>query len=835
LTHTLRKVGQPSLIVIFLIFWAVQAAWAQDNRPGSLRAILSYAAADLSWMAEVEEVTLGADAVTYLLREPTGMIAITDYATEAAATAAFETDLTNETVFQGVRASGSPESGTLTWLSGRTVLSVASGTGEAMQLAETLMDAARTTDLVADIDAGVSSPPGEKSGQTGATEIDDTRQVDRDLLRVRSPGTLTSDTGWSVTADKQLNTDWMYPGYDASAWASAAADWSNRPAPPTSVAGMEDTAATWIWHPDDPDRAYFRREFILEYRPYETILRITADNDYIVYVNGYEVGRDEGAVASVWNTAERYDLTPYLSTGAVVVSVIGSDHGGGSGLLVDILFSGPETVPADPPRPPSVGSTSQFVGCYKDKPNRDLDGYYQSRPDMSISACVALCADGGFAYAGTQYGSQCFCGNSYGTHGPAGNCDMPCVGAADETCGGFWANSVYAVGETDTVAPPAPDNSEILAALLAQGKEFLSQAHWAEDAATRDTLFDKAMGLFEEARELGSAEAVYHIGFMYEIGSGVPQDNDIALAYYDVAAHGGYAEGYAQAILVLNQLGRHDAAALIFFDYANDFPDLAMQGFDDFAYSPQVSKEIQKELKRTGYYSGAIDGIIGPGTRGAISQYVATEIPGEMIQPNPIDTGGQDGQDASSGQKDQGNGGSDAMELAFWTSIESSADPADFDAYLQQWPNGTFAALARNRLNRLSSTGAGQTGGRTGDIYTPARGTPERAAIMDAARVPIGADLGQRVIFVVDELRSDGEWVFLQAVPKQPDGKPIKWLTTPFAASWRQDMMTDVVMVLLRSRNGQMQVVDYVIGPTDVYWYTWVEAHGLPETFFFPG
>jgi hypothetical protein len=42
-------------------------------------------------------------------------------------------------------------------------------------------------------------------------------------------------------------------------------------------------------------------------------------------------------------------------------------------------------------------------------------------------------------------------------------------------------------------------------------------------------------------------------------------------------------------------------------------------------------------------------------------------------------------------------------ELAFWESIKDSRDPADFQAYLEQYPGGTFAALARNRLAALQS------------------------------------------------------------------------------------------------------------------------------------
>ncbi len=40
-------------------------------------------------------------------------------------------------------------------------------------------------------------------------------------------------------------------------------------------------------------------------------------------------------------------------------------------------------------------------------------------------------------------------------------------------------------------------------------------------------------------------------------------------------------------------------------------------------------------------------------------------------------------------------------EIAFWQSIKDSGDAADFQAYLAKYPNGEFAVLADNRLRRL--------------------------------------------------------------------------------------------------------------------------------------
>ena len=40
-------------------------------------------------------------------------------------------------------------------------------------------------------------------------------------------------------------------------------------------------------------------------------------------------------------------------------------------------------------------------------------------------------------------------------------------------------------------------------------------------------------------------------------------------------------------------------------------------------------------------------------------------------------------------------------EMMFWQSIQGSTNPADFEAYVRQFPNGTFAALAGNRIKDL--------------------------------------------------------------------------------------------------------------------------------------
>jgi hypothetical protein len=49
------------------------------------------------------------------------------------------------------------------------------------------------------------------------------------------------------------------------------------------------------------------------------------------------------------------------------------------------------------------------------------------------------------------------------------------------------------------------------------------------------------------------------------------------------------------------------------------------------------------------------------------------------------------------------------LELAFWESIKESRDPAEFAAYLERYPGGTFAALAESRQQALLQSPSGPT------------------------------------------------------------------------------------------------------------------------------
>ena len=59
------------------------------------------------------------------------------------------------------------------------------------------------------------------------------------------------------------------------------------------------------------------------------------------------------------------------------------------------------------------------------------------------------------------------------------------------------------------------------------------------------------------------------------------------------------------------------------------------------------------------------------------------------------------------------------VERTFWASVERSSDPADFEAYLRQFPNGSYRALAENRLKALRAP-ATPTSGSAAAATSPA-------------------------------------------------------------------------------------------------------------------
>jgi hypothetical protein len=134
-----------------------------------------------------------------------------------------------------------------------------------------------------------------------------------------------------------------------------------------------------------------------------------------------------------------------------------------------------------------------FFGCFGDNAGRrDLSGASSVGATNTPAQCLSFCKGAGYAYAAVEFGTQCFCGNTYGSYGPSAGCTSACAGDATQVCGGFDAESVFATAGTLSTTPtPAlgPWGLAALASILgavglgragrasARGRESRSRAH----------------------------------------------------------------------------------------------------------------------------------------------------------------------------------------------------------------------------------------------------------------------------------------------------------------------------------------------------------------------
>ncbi len=76
------------------------------------------------------------------------------------------------------------------------------------------------------------------------------------------------------------------------------------------------------------------------------------------------------------------------------------------------------------------------------------------------------------------------------------------------------------------------------------------------------------------------------------------------------------------------------------------------------------------------------------------------------------------------------------QDLLFWESIKDSRNAVDFDAYLQAFPDGAFAGLARNRLNELDEVAEAKIAAAEAEAQRlAAEEAARKAAEEEAARI----------------------------------------------------------------------------------------------------
>lgn len=119
-------------------------------------------------------------------------------------------------------------------------------------------------------------------------------------------------------------------------------------------------------------------------------------------------------------------------------------------------------------------------------------------------------------------------------------------------------------------------------------------------------------------------------------------------------------------------------------------------------------------------------------------------------------------------------------------------------------------------------------------VEMPPPGSPLRAAILDAVRPMVEAEVGGKVEFVVNEIRVLGEWSFVMLTPQRKGGAPIGWAYTKYQARYDDGAFDETVTALLRETPEGWLVYEYDLGATDVVWTPWPDRYPVPPEVF-PG
>jgi hypothetical protein len=202
-----------------------------------------------------------------------------------------------------------------------------------------------------------------------------------------------------------------------------------------------------------------------------TVLLYQGDNNLVLYQNGWPIW---ATMAGLGYPTDRFEMQ--TDCNAVVYSGYGYvwaswTNGQGSSCYARVI-EGDWFICSGTTRVFSArgggdcagggGPPAGYVGCFTDDWNRALPAYQGA--GFGSQACVDTCRNQGYAYAGSQYYDQCFCGNALGySQVSDAECNTPCnVGGG--YCGGAWRNSIYATGASP---PPGPSG-----AMLRQGESL---------------------------------------------------------------------------------------------------------------------------------------------------------------------------------------------------------------------------------------------------------------------------------------------------------------------------------------------------------------------------
>ncbi|KAL2179114.1 uncharacterized protein P884DRAFT_239711 [Thermothelomyces heterothallicus CBS 202.75] len=198
---------------------------------------------------------------------------------------------------------------------------------------------------------------------------------------------------------------------------------------------------------------------------YNARISVTAGSNATAYTDDFNKASDlSGTCGTFTGGATCSDVTPpstssvtssTTSTSSSSASVTSTTSGSSSSTASTTAST---TASPTPAVKPTVGGYV-FVSCWTEGTGvRALSGATFAYDEMTLESCMANCT--GFDYWATEYGRECYCGNSLhpsSSEAPVEECNMVCGGDPTEFCGAGNRLELYSTTATRTTsATPTP-------------------------------------------------------------------------------------------------------------------------------------------------------------------------------------------------------------------------------------------------------------------------------------------------------------------------------------------------------------------------------------------
>ncbi len=175
-----------------------------------------------------------------------------------------------------------------------------------------------------------------------------------------------------------------------------------------------------------------------------------------------------------------------------------------------------------------------------------------------------------------------------------------------------------------------------------------------------------------------------------------------------------------------------------------EFADQARAGIERLEFSPERVEEalglsrderraVQRDLMLLGFDPRGIDGIIGPATRAALrawQRHNGLEPHGYLDREQVIEMAAQAARRAAELEAEARERQAEAerRDRAFWRETGARGEESGLRAYLQRYPEGIFASVARQRLREIDEERARAEALRDSAAWDAARASDTVAA-----------------------------------------------------------------------------------------------------------